>query len=1229
MADNEPFARHLWPLFAMAAAPNGSWLATGGGDRTLRRWDPIKHRAIGGPINADTRWVLAVAVTPDGQQIVTGGGDGVVRIWDVATRRLIRSFSTSTRMIWTISISADGTQVFAGGDDGKLRQWDLTDGRLLNTFPYPGSVRAMCVSLATDQVVWAGTDSSIQRASPEGTFKDPLIGHTGWVHSLALTPDGTQLVSGGGDGTIRQWDLRSGLAVGEPIRAHEGAVFTVVVTSDGNYVVSGGDDGTVRRWDLTSGTAVGSPHRGHTDWVRAIQSSSDGTRVFSCSNDGTIARWTFSRTAVHTEAFRGPAVAVNALAVDSVRNELISASIDGSIRRWHSRTGKSLGRFRAPDGWVNAIALSPDGNQLVRVGEDGPIVRWDPKTGQYSGEPLTGHAGGVRAVTFTPDSQWIITAGADGTVRRWNRDTGQPVGEPLTGHRGEVNAVCVTPDGAQIIAAGSKDGRLLRWDTKTGERIGEAISAHQHAALTVSVDRAGNRIVSGGSDGRIRVWDAGTGQPTTSPNQRHDGSVTVVRFTPDGRSIISGATDQLIREWDSETGDPVGEPFGSHEGTITSLAFLDDDGTVLFSGSADGTVRRWALGSRTQLSADAASPPMGREVLADVQSDLESSEDRLDIGGDVRLIGAMLAATTVRPPLSIAVLGDWGSGKSTFMLQLREWLAEAARRSSESPDSTFVSNIKQVTFNAWHYSDDHLWVGLVEHMFRELAASKITTDDATAEQVAQLKTTLSTRKTDRDRLTADLEAIDRIETDRGWFAAARAPLRSVKVAKAAVISGGRELFSRRGWPYLLLTLAGIAGIVVATSFGQAQLTWIGITVGALAPVAAAWRTLRESTENLRKQLLRRKDELDADIRKADDELARVEPAHRLHRLLAEISTAERYESFRGLTGRIHHDLRRLSEDLATARTAWSDDGGQGKPPLQRIVLYVDDLDRCTPQRVADVLQAVNLLLTMDLFMVVVAVDPRWLLKALGRHHRGLLRDAVTPLDYLDKIFHIPFALRPMGTKAADFLRSMLPVAHEPDQIASPDELTNEVAPTRANTVTAAPSRAEVEHAVPTPMAAERLITSRSPDEVDLAPEGMRIQQFEQDFLANLVWLLPTPRATKKLANLYRLVRLSVPPEHLEYFLVREEYQAAALLLAALVSDPQGARELLVKLADASGQDITDALTDDGLPRRLSKLIKAERVQGRTVHGEIGTYRRWATAVARYGFETYDLFVMTF
>lgn len=1230
MVDSKPFARHFWPFFAMVMAPANGWIVTGGGDGSLRRWDLLERREMGTPIAADSRWVLAVAITPDGRQIVSGGGDGVVRLWDVDTGKLIREASSHVGLIWTLAVSSDGTRVISGGDDGTLCEWDLRTGNAITIIRTEQSVRAVAVSPDGAELVLSGTDSVIRRTGD----RPDLAGHEGWVQALALTPDGTALVSGGSDGTIRRWDLRTGRAIGDPLLGHDGTVFTVAVTPDGKRIVSGGSDGSVRTWDFADGTAIGALS-GHTDWVRSVQVSAGGERVVSCSNDGTIGVLSLPGGISTGEFFEGPAVAVNALAVHHGTDTVFSASIDGSVRRWDGRTGRALGRLRSPDGWVNALAVSPDGELLVRVGEDGQIVRWSAVAGDPAGQSITGHEGGVRAIAFTPDGRRIVSAGADGTVRRWDRDSGDQIGPPLKRHRGVINSVVVTPDGKQIVAACSDDGRLIRWDADTGSRLGEPISAHPRAALTVSVDGAGRRLVSGGDDGRVCVWDADTGEHDLTSEGRHKGSVTVVRFSPDGRRIYSGGTDRLVRQWDAETGASAGEPLRGHDGTITSLAFLDDAGTVLLSGSADGTVRKWDLSSGAQLPAE-TEPAVVVETLPDVQSDLESSVDRLDIAEDVRRVGAMLAAVAVQPPLSVALLGDWGTGKSTFMCQLRAWLEDTASKARARPGSAYVSNVKQVTFNAWHYSDDHLWVGLVEHMFRELAKDepaptpdKAAELEATANEVAQLKAKLSTRKADRERLAADLGAIDRIGADRGWFAALRAPLRSARVARAALRSTWRELRSPRGWLVALIAVAGIGGVLLGVRFGQSQLTWIGAAIagaaGVLTPVVTAWRRLAESTENVRKQLLRRKQELDTAIEKADDALARVDPAHRLHRLLAEISTAERYADFRGLTGRIHHDLRRLSDDLAKTRGKWLEGGETGRPPLQRVVLYVDDLDRCRPGRVVDVLQAVNLLLTMDLFMVVVAVDPRWLLNALNEHHGGLLADRVRPLDYLDKIFHIPFALRPMGLRAAGYLRSMLPVMDEAEPKPLPE---NEISPASTSDVVEVPDRAApafVRHDTveATP---ELPLPNIAPPAVDLAGDGLRIRSFEQDFLAEVAVLLPTPRAVKKLANLYRLVRLSVPEERLENFLDDAEYQAAALLLATLVGDPHRARSLLVRLSTSSSvRDIAEELEDDQKSYRLYGWVETLRRMGIKVHGEMTTYQAWAGTVARYGFETYDLF----
>lgn len=232
-------------------------------------------------------------------------------------------------------------------------------------------------------------------------------------------------------------------------------------------------------------------------------------------------------------------------------------------------------------------------------------------------------------------------------------------------------------------------------------------------------------------------------------------------------------------------------------------------------------------------------------------------------------------------------------------------------------------------------------------------------------------------------------------------------MHSIRLAAAAGGGLWRELRRKRTWGAAVAAVAGLVAVV----YGQPVFAWLGGTAGVVTSAIAAWRWLAERVEEGRTMLRLRKDAADKEVKDTEDKLNRLDPTRRLGRLLDEISSRERYDSYRGLVGAIHHDLRRLSDDPA-ATTA-------GEPHLQRIVLYIDDLDRCSPERVLEVLQAVNLLLTMDLFMVVVAVDPRWLVESLRTFHGQMFSENVHPLDYLDKIFHIPFALRPMGGDLAE------------------------------------------------------------------------------------------------------------------------------------------------------------------------------------------------------------------
>jgi hypothetical protein len=663
----------------------------------------------------------------------------------------------------------------------------------------------------------------------------------------------------------------------------------------------------------------------------------------------------------------------------------------------------------------------------------------------------------------------------------------------------------------------------------------------------------------------------------------------------------------------------VYELITAHEGGVGSVA-VTPDSTHIVSGGHDGTVRVWEPFG-----------PLRIDWYAAVVTDAESAVDRLGVTTDVQTLAALLAAVSTAPPLSVALMGNWGSGKSTFMgLVIKEVERLATRY---SPSHAYATQVRQVRFNAWHYSDDHLWVGLVEHLFRELRhdAAPAAQPPEARERTIQLEADLAAAEARQSRSEKLLREVDALDPDRGWFGWLGQIRRAWLVSRATDTDIRAQLRTRAFWWILFFAVLAVAGVVVAQVFGAQlrgrvqALGWTTAAVGAAGALTARirqmWDVATTWSDTARKKLLRSTQDQAGKIRELEDELTRLDPGRQLAALLTEISDTDRYANYRGLTGRIHHDLQRLNQQLVTLRN--SDPSRRW-----RIILYIDDLDRCVASRVVEVLQAINLLLSMELFLVVVAVDPRWLLRALDEHHGQLLNAKPTqhtdagdrdkhgrPLDYLDKIFHVPYAVRPMGRHAEELLRSLLP---DPEPAHSDAARTNLSRPHpaappppdppprpagRADTVTntdvsTTPVTGEATTDRPTPastpaatvedlIAASDTATATGTATATVRPAGpisvesLRLRQAEVDFLPRLATLLPTPRSIKKLSNLYRLLRISVPAHQLDAFLgeaTSGPYQAAALLLAIVISEPGQARDLLTHLlAAAPGTDILDAL----------------------------------------------------
>jgi hypothetical protein len=541
-----------------------------------------------------------------------------------------------------------------------------------------------------------------------------------------------------------------------------------------------------------------------------------------------------------------------------------------------------------------------------------------------------------------------------------------------------------------------------------------------------------------------------------------------------------------------------------------------------------------------------------------------------------------------------------GFGQSSFAEMMHRRIKELAGSGAVTAEGepVFVSQVRQVSFNAWHYSDDTVWSGLIERLFQGIDAAADA--DSTAEPAAADEKQ-KRLEADKARLVAERDEIDtRLSQskDAGLYAGLLSLPNTVHVIKTSVGAYWRQARTRL---WLLLPWILLVGIAVAAWLSLGPLLASAITAleVLLAPVLAVVAAVRHANTTIRAKVTTQQQRLQAEqkrlgqrIGELDQQLLAVNAHARLAELVRQVAAGDDYARYRGVLGLAHEHLQQLNHDLNESRKQWRRER-KGPAPIERIVLYVDDLDRCPPRRVIEVLSVVHLLLALDLFVVVVAVDSRWLERSLQAYQQQLFtgptdptptaaptgsaaevaqpRDTPringpspasmseaglggeldgSPLDFLDKIFQIPYGLSPMTTTGAgNLIRAGLPATVKPTPTTPPpgtDTAAAEQAPpTGARTGTPpknAPS--EVARTIParpsgngaTPPPATRPGPSPTVQQAAAEISNLTVTPFEQDFLAGLGLILPTPRAVKKFTNLYRLTRIAHPATDLPRYL---------------------------------------------------------------------------------------------
>ena len=527
---------HTNSVARVVYAPDGTTLASGSRDGTVRLWD-VNTGAPLKTFNPRVADIVSLAFSPDGTTLACGGHNHV-QLLDTVSGVSKVTFKASTHMVNTVAFSPDGTTLVTGDWDPQIRLWDTISGQL----------------------------------------KATLTGHTAEVRSVAFSPDGSTLVSTSRDGTIRLWEAGTGVPKGI-LAKNRDSCERVVFSPDGSTIAAGSHR-RLYLLDAVSGQSKVDPYAA-MDMINSLAFSPDGTTL--AGSDGAEVRlWDPISGEQKTTLVRHTG-RVNSVAFSPDGITLASGNSDATIRLWDAVNGQLKAILIGHTDIVESVAFSPDGSTLASGSSDRMIFFWDAANGQLKAI-LTGHTGAVESVAFSPDGTTLASGSRSGTILLWDVASGKPKAAPME-HMAGVWSVAFSPDGSTLASAGGSTIRF--WDVANGKPKAAPIEHDEVGSVAFSPD--GTTLASGGEE-QVKLWDVATGAYKAGQK----GTAREVVFSPDG-STLATATLWMedVQLLDAATG-ALKTIFASSSFGFNSFTFSPDSRT-LAAATRDGFIIFWEL----------------------------------------------------------------------------------------------------------------------------------------------------------------------------------------------------------------------------------------------------------------------------------------------------------------------------------------------------------------------------------------------------------------------------------------------------------------------------------------------------------------------------------------------------------------------------------------------------------------------------------------------------------
>lgn len=465
----------------------------------------------------------------------------------------------------------------------------LMEGKLLFAQEHSDIIRSVCYSPDGKKILSGAGDGTVKEWSVEtGECLQTLEGHSFCITSVCYSPDGEKILSGAEDETIKEWLVETGKCL-QTLQGHYNYVLSVCYSPDGEKILSGSRDKTVKEWLVETGECL-QTLKGHYGYVNSVCYSLDGKKILSSgSGDGRIKEWSV-KTGECLQTIKERSWSINSVCYCPDGRKILSGYEDGTIREWSAETGECLQTVKGNPSIVTSLRYSPDRKKILAGSSDEIVKEWSIETGECL-QTLKGHSNYITSVCYSPDGKKILSAAEDQMIKEWSVETGECL-QTLKGHSNAVLSVGYSPEGKKILS-GYGDGTVKEWAVKMGQCL-QSLKGHSEWAKSVCHSPEGKKILSGYGDGTVKEWSVETGE-CLQILKGHSDWANSVCYSPDGQKILSGGNDHTVKEWSIETGECL-QTLKGHSEKVTSVCYRSD-GKRILSGSLDGTVKEWLVDS--------------------------------------------------------------------------------------------------------------------------------------------------------------------------------------------------------------------------------------------------------------------------------------------------------------------------------------------------------------------------------------------------------------------------------------------------------------------------------------------------------------------------------------------------------------------------------------------------------------------------------------------------------